>query len=223
MHVRETIVHVAVLWAAALGGYHVFFPLMGFDADYSTTPIAVALYYTVWLCVSLYTFRHILKGSLVMEDHPLRILLASIGFGALIWFTVIGLAGLSPDSPGTLGTDLHPTAWYFFPKTFEILVQQLLFASLILALARHTRSLRAIATSYGIIGTIGHLALVVILWPAYQLPLFLTGAAIASAFVFPYLILRVRGGFLYSYMIHWTFYAVIVYWMRTVDALSLFT
>jgi hypothetical protein len=37
-----------------------------------------------------------------------------------------------------------------------------------------------------------------------------TSAATIAGFIFPYLIVRVRNGLVYSYLLHWGFYAVII-------------
>jgi hypothetical protein len=37
----------------------------------------------------------------------------------------------------------------------------------------------------------------------------MTGGAFVSSLIFPFLILRVRGGFVYAYMIHFIFYVIL--------------
>jgi len=39
---------------------------------------------------------------------------------------------------------------------------------------------------------------------------FFAAAATAAGYVFPYLMLRVRNGFIYSYFLHWGFYAAVI-------------
>jgi hypothetical protein len=56
---------------------------------------------------------------------------------------------------------------------------------------------------------VAHLALV----PKLGVPLTILffGLALLSAVVFPYLIMKVRNGFVFSYMVHWVAYIAITF------------
>lgn len=112
-------------------------------------------------------------------------------------------------APPRLRFLLLATPAYFFPKAADILFQQSLIAALVLAFSARTQSFPRVRLWYLVCFGGAHLALFVIpgILPLYALVM--TLAALASAFVFPYLILYVRGGFIYSYMTHLLFYILL--------------
>jgi hypothetical protein len=98
-------------------------------------------------------------------------------------------------------------SWYFLPKSIEILFQQILIATLILALATLKLNLRTISGTVALLFGGFHLTLAL----SYPNPVYVARYVIAATCfgaLAPWLILRVRNGFFWSYAIHWLFYAV---------------
>ncbi len=91
-------------------------------------------------------------------------------------------------------------------KMAEILVQQILIAVLLLELAARIKTLKHVMLGFAITFGGTHV-LQYFLDPApTQYAAIMTSAAIVSAGIFPFLILRVHGGFIYSYAIHVLYY-----------------
>ena len=97
--------------------------------------------------------------------------------------------------------------WYFLPKSVDILFQQLLIVALVLALAQREHDLRRISVLCAILFGGTHLLLALGGVPLMYLIRF-TIFATLFGFLFPYLILKVRNGLVWSYSLHWTYYAV---------------
>lgn len=212
-----TALKIVSMWTAAEVGYRIILPLLGFSISYNESPIAIALYYFVWFAISVSTFAS-LFAKIQFERRLPWYLFATFAFGALMWATLEYLAqtGNMTGPANAPYTDLiFATPWYFLPKSVEILVQQTLITATILALSEYFTTIRRISLVFA--GTFGLLHAVIYLVSSApsQHATFMTLGAIVSALVFPYLILRVKNGFLYSYMIHWLFYAFVVFMLHT--------
>jgi hypothetical protein len=101
------------------------------------------------------------------------------------------------------------TAWYFLPKSIEILFQQLLIIALVLALSAQRYTLGRISIYCALVFGAVHILLAFGGVPIGYVIRFM-GSAAAFGFMFPYLLLRVPNGLAYSYMIHWVYYATSV-------------
>jgi hypothetical protein len=104
---------------------------------------------------------------------------------------------------------LTASPWYFLPKSVEIGLQQLLVAAMILVFDRQEMSLQRISWWSAVLFGSIHLLLVFGGSSIGYVAVF-TVSAVVAGFVFPYLMLRVRNGFMYSFFIHWGFYAVVI-------------
>jgi len=93
---------------------------------------------------------------------------------------------------------------YLFSKSFEILYQQVMISLLSVWLANSGLSFLAIVFIFSVIFGWGHIPL--FFYSAKSVSIFFLIAAIISAFVFPFLILKVEWGIIYSYIFHWIFY-----------------
>jgi hypothetical protein len=107
-----------------------------------------------------------------------------------------------PDMP-------QANAWYFLPKSIDILFQQVLIAALVLSLAQSGTRLKRISLLCGGLFGVTHLLLLLGGGPiGYTLRF--TGFAAVFGLVFPVLFLRVPNGFAFSYAAHWSFYAAAI-------------
>lgn len=211
----QAIAYTASLWAAASAAFYLFLPVLGVDVSYNASPVSIALFYLAWVGIAAITFRdlyreHVPSWREFYGDAVLS-LIFGIGAGLFLW----ALSQLAePGVPAIQhATDiLRATPWYFLPKSIEILFQQLLIAALVLALGARFR-FRTTVLLYAILFGSAHLLLLF----GGQFPptvLIMTLAAVTSSAFFPYLLLRVRRGFLYCYMIHWAFYAALILLLR---------
>jgi hypothetical protein len=96
--------------------------------------------------------------------------------------------------------------WYFLPKSVDILFQQLLVVALVLSLTGAGQSFRRVSQTCGALFGISHLLLLLGGAPVGYVVRF-TAASTVFGLIFPWLLLRVRNGLAYSYILHWVFYA----------------
>jgi len=96
---------------------------------------------------------------------------------------------------------------YLFSKSFELMYQQVMVVLLTIWLFDYGLSLTIIIFTFAIIfGLVGHLPLLFV--NQKSIGVFFLMASILSSFVFPFLILKVEWGFVYSYICHWIFYII---------------
>ena len=212
---EETSFHVILgeiigLWVIANGGYYVIFPLLGLGLSYNTAPIAIACYFFVWAGISIFSFWDIFTRWLKVEHRIWVYIMWSLGSASLIWALLYALS-LLPILSGlhlAPATDiLFASPWYFLPKSAEVLVQQILITTLVLELSFRFRSFKNVLIAYALCFGGAHVLLFFFFSTTaavYAATMML--AALLSTFIFPYLILRVRGGFVYTYLIHLLFY-----------------
>lgn len=209
---------VAAFWILADVGYFVILPILGIELSYNTSPIAIALYFLVWSGISVWYFWDIFVRWLVVDSRIWLCLLVSLGFAVFVGATLMSLSYL----PVLRGPALVPftdilfaTPWYFVPKATEILVQQLLITVLILVLSERLRSLYRVCLAYALLFGGIHVLVFVLSGSTTQYAAIMTTAAVASAGLFPYLVLRVRSGFVYSYILHLSFYVLLALVLHT--------
>jgi len=49
----ETLGKIAALWVIASFGYYLLLPMLGYDANYDSQPIIIAVYFLLWAIVSV--------------------------------------------------------------------------------------------------------------------------------------------------------------------------
>lgn len=217
-HVR-IIAPVAAIWIASDVGYYALLPRLAGPVAYNAAPVTIALYYLFWIGVTLAAF-----GPLYRSWRPLRgdwsgYLLFSASFAGLLVFAFAVLPALPPIK---VSEDWQPpellfaTSWYFLPKAIDIVFQQLLVVALVLAFAADRCSLRMMSLCCaGLFGGT-HLLLAFGGVPAGYVIRF-TVVAAGFGLAFPYLILRVPNGFAWSYLTHWSYYAISVAMAHTIS------
>jgi hypothetical protein len=108
------------------------------------------------------------------------------------------------------------TPWYFLPKSIEILFQQLLIVALVFALTAERISVPIIAVCCALLFGAAHVLLGLGGLPFGYVVRFVAAATVFGL-VFPYLILRVTNGFVYSYSLHWLYYLVTIVMAHTLS------
>jgi len=102
---------------------------------------------------------------------------------------------------------LHPNFRRLFSKSFDILAQQVFVLLLVMFLQDASLALGQIILFFAIIFGAVHVPLIMIDRGAWQ-SWFFSIFSVISAFVFPVLIAKIHYGFVYSYIVHWSFYLI---------------
>src|SRR3989344_91555 len=204
----KTLGEIVALWAAAEVGYRVVLPLLGFRISYNESPVAIALYYGFWVLVSVIAFRDTLLKHIQIERLWLNGAV-SLGFGTFVFIALYGFSLLPMPSGTTIipHTDiLFASPWYFLTKAMDILVRQTLIAILVYAIAAQFHSLRRISFAYMVLFGGSHVLTFALSGAPTPYAAIMTLGSLMSAAIFPFLIVRVKNGFVYTYMIHFGFY-----------------
>ncbi|MGB4828236.1 MAG: hypothetical protein WBP18_13375 [Paracoccaceae bacterium] len=206
----RAILMVAALWLVSSQAYYALVTTLGLDSGYDGAPVLFAAYYLVWAAVAIWLFRSLIADNLghtTVAREGLVMLPVLVGFAL---FVVYGLPLLPKVSdlraPSEPPEFMFASAWYYLPKSADILFQQVLAAGLILTAARAGYRLLPIALGMALAFGGFHLLLA---FDGYT-PTYVTRFALsATAFgaVLPYLYLRLRSGFRWAYAFHLGFYA----------------
>jgi hypothetical protein len=199
---EKRLVLLSGLWLCSMGLLNMVLPLIGIVVTYQEHPFLIASYYLIWLGVLFFAFPHM--SHEIFFENSLR----SYGFLSFFMAGVTLYYGYVLPAEGiAIATNpdfLRGGPGYLFVKTIEILFQQVLIMLLILTLASYRDDIWFVSKAYAAIFGIAHIALIPKLGLAYTLLFF--GAALMSACIFPYIILRIKNGFVYSYIAHWSAY-----------------
>ena len=209
---------IAAIWVVSDIGYYFGLPALGAQANYNSGSLAITLYYVFWIGIAIITFwpLYVTWPNYAPWDtfggRLASYLVWSASFGGCIFFAAYVLPYLPPvhwkeswNPPDVV----LASPLYFLPKSVEILFQQLLIVALVLALSAQRCSLRKISIFSAMIFGGTHVLLAFGGVPIGYVIRFMLSAA-AFGLLFPYLLLRVRNGFAYSYVIHWVYYAASV-------------
>ena len=201
---------IVAIWIISDIGYYLLVPLIG---DYSTHPFKMAVYYLFWVVITLINFWAFYKhwGTIKGSTSTLGIIaLACVGIGLYFYYIYPLFPPLSWTSTLPPPSDLlYASSWYFVPKSIEIALQQLLIVAMVLAFKAQGFSVHTTARWSAVLFGGMHV-LLALSGSSFMYVLVFTSAATLAGFIFPYLIVRVKDGLIYSYLLHWGFYAVII-------------
>ena len=210
---------LAGFWLISDLGYYFGLPSLGVGMDYNLNPMPVATFYLFWSGLAAIVFWPLY--SRWNADGPFPTLRNRV-LAALIWtatFTVIlvflhwGLPALPkatwPPDMGEPPDLLIATPAYFFPKTVEIVFQQLLVLALIVSLSLDGLPLRTISIFAALLFGGMHILLAFSGIPPRAVIMFIV-AATAFGLILPRLILKTRFGLAAAFVLHWTFYAAVL-------------
>lgn len=205
-----TVAAIAAAWSFSGFGYFRLEPVLGAEVGYNDAPVAFALYYAGWSVAVFLVFRGTFRDGADLTPEPLRLAAVAALIAAFLAFALLVVPRL-PVSEWTRTNSpvefFWATSWYFLPKSVEILFQQLLIAALVLALANTGLRLWKISALVALLFGGFHLTLAL----SYPNPFYVMRYSVAAALfgaIVPWLLLRVRHGFLASYTIHWVYYAI---------------
>lgn len=205
-----TLAVIAAAWVFSSLGYFGLEPVLGAEVGYNDAPLTFALYYAGWSLAVFLGFRRTYQNGGDLTPEPLR-LAAMVGLAvAFAAFALLVVPRLPPTEWTRTNSPVEffwATSWYFLPKSVEILFQQLLIAALVLGLRDMRLKVWQISVVVAVLFGAFHLTLAL----AYPNPFYVaryTAAATLFGALVPYLLLRVRHGFILSYAIHWVYYAL---------------
>jgi hypothetical protein len=202
---------VTLLWLVSSQVYYRLVDALGLDSGYDGAPVLFFAYYLGWSALAVWFFRALMVRGLTRKDvarEGLILLPILAGFAV---FVIYGLSLFPKVS--TLRAPLDPpefmfaSAWYYLPKSADILFQQTLAAGLILTAARLGFRLRAIAFGMALAFGGFHLLLAFDGFTATYVTRFTLSATLFGALL-PYLYLRTGTGFRWAYALHLGFYAM---------------
>lgn len=206
-----TLALVAVSWSVSSWGYYALVDALAVESGYDDAPILFAGYYLGWSVVALLAFRHIFAGRLsrpILMGHAAALAPILIAYGAFVALALPLLPDVSiyraPPNPPEF---MFASAWYYLPKSVDILFQQILVAAMVLR-AHHARvPLGAVSILMALLFGGFHLTLALDGFTAIYVARF-TVAASVFGLIIPWLYLRTRHGFRWAYGLHWGFYAL---------------
>lgn len=201
----------AVFWSASSWGYYTLVDALAVESGYDDAPIFFACYYLGWSTVALLVFRHVFAGQLsrpILFGHVTALAPILIAYGA---FVVLALP-LLPDisiyrAPPNPPEFMFASAWYYLPKSFDILFQQVLVAAMVLRAHRALVPLRAISILMAMLFGGFHLTLALDGFTTLYVARFTVAASIFGLMI-PWIYLRTRHGFRWAYGLHWGLYAL---------------
>ncbi|MCG3268550.1 hypothetical protein [Yoonia sp. I 8.24] len=201
----------AMLWVVSSQGYYLIKDSFAFEAGYDSAPILFTAYYLAWSAIALWSFRSLIAESVNPNTMTREaVILVSI-LGCFALFVIYGLPLLpnvselrAPSEPPDF---MFASAWYYLPKSAEILFQQVLAAAIILTAGRAGYRLSTITLGMALAFGSFHLLLAFDGFTPTYVTRF-TISATAFGALLPYLYLRANSGFRWAYSLHWGFYAV---------------
>ncbi|RUO31247.1 hypothetical protein [Aliidiomarina soli] len=208
-HMLQTFAVALAIWTVATLGYYWLLEPLGVEDGLNDAPVFYAAFYTGWVAIAFLVFRRSHFCWLTAE--MMRRYLVPAGLLAVVLFSIaaIGIPSLPGLPWGSVDGPPHPfemTSAYFLPKSAEILLQQLLIAAITIELKSRQLSDTKVAALVGLLFGGTHLLLVFI-YPEPVIIFRLTVGATLLGVLAPWLMLRLRCGFLVSYAVHWGLYA----------------
>lgn len=202
---------VVAMWAASSYGYYGLVSSMSLENGYDEAPIFFALYYLLWTTAAVLLFRAVLFERLSHSLNTFNVVVLAVILLALASYVTFVLpilptisAWLAPVSPPDF---MFASAWYYLPKSTDILFQQVMVATLVLTAAKQGFTLVPIAVGAALVFGGYHLTLYFDGFTPLYVARFTLAATLFGALV-PYIYLKLKNGFLLAYGLHWSFYAV---------------
>lgn len=206
-----TLALVGVVWSVSSWGYYALVSAMALDSGYDEAPLIFAGYYLTWSIIVLLTFRPVFKAQLsrpALSGHAIALAPILTAYGVFVTVVLPLLPDVSiyraPPNPPEF---MFASAWYYLPKSVDILFQQVLVAAIVLRAHRARMSLRGISILMAVLFGGFHLTLSLDGFTSLYVARFTVAASIFGL-VIPWLYLRTRHGFRWAYGLHWGFYAL---------------
>jgi len=206
-----TLIGAGTLWLASSNGYYALIEMFDLAGGYDEAPMLFTAYYLGFSALALAAFHTVLKDRARLKNigkHLIALAPLLAVYGAYVTLVLPSMPEISVSrAPANPPEFMFATAWYYLPKSAEILFQQILVAAMVLA-ASYAR-VGLVSLSLGIAALFGgfHLLLILDGFTSFYVARF-TIAATLFGLIIPYLYLRTRFGFRWAYGLHWGFYAL---------------
>lgn len=210
---------LAGFWLVSDLAYYFGLPALGIGTDYNADPMPVATFYLFWSGLAAIVFwplysRWNADGPFPnLRNRVLAALIWAATLAAILTFLHWGLPALPaarwPEDLGAPPDLLMATPAYFFPKTVEILFQQLLVLAMVVSLSIDGLPVRTIALFTALLFGGMHVLLAFSGIPLRGVVMFLV-ASTAFGAILPHLLLRTRFGLAAAFGLHWCFYAAVL-------------
>ena len=204
-----TLLTAAFLWTISSWGYYAVVEVLGLERGYDQAPFTFVTYYLAWSLIAMFAFRRALARELTtvsIANHaialfPILILIGLFSTLVLPLFPDISVFRAPPNPPEFM----FSSAWYYLPKSTDILFQQVMIAAIVRT-ADHLK-IRIVYIAFLLATMFGgiHLTLALDGFTSLYVARF-TAAAVIFGFCAPFLYLRVKHGFRWAYTAHFTFY-----------------
>ncbi len=213
-----SVFQIASIWIVSDLGYLMVQRIFDGKLTYSGNPLSITIYYIFWIIITLFAFWNVYIKWHIVKNELTSLVIAFLLVGFIATY-IIYLMPIFPivdwaiqwKPPAELA---FTNGWYFLPKSAEIILQQLLVSALALSFLNAKFDIKNICLWCAGLFGISHVLLVLGGKSVLYVTTF-TFLATLAGFIFPYLILKVRNGFMYSYMLHWSFYAIIIFIAHT--------
>jgi hypothetical protein len=210
VQMTRTLLVVVALWTVSSKGYYALVDALGLESGYDGAPVLFTAYYLGWTLLAAWLFRSLFadvlkRDRLTHEGLALLPILAAFGLFAVYILPLLPSVSevRAPSNPPEF---MFATAWYYLPKSADILFQQVLVAALIFTGVRAGLGLGVLSLGTAVAFGLFHLGLAFDGFIWLYVARFTLAATLFGALL-PYLYLRVRSGFLYAYSLHCGFYA----------------
>lgn len=200
-----------ILWFLIIQsiGWGGFSFLRSHGVNYIDNYLITTIYFINLNLLCIYLFRDILKEK---WPKPSKLQIALF----LIFFIILSFVYYICENNSNLPNLLKKfpeislinfNFRYILTKSLEILFQQITIIFLILLMHRNKVSLKNITIFFATVFPLTHL--VNYFFTTTLFALIFQVASIIGGLTFPYLIIKIKNGFLYTYLLHWTFYLIL--------------
>ncbi len=190
-------------------GWSGFFILRSYGINYIDNYIITILYFSLVCSLLIYLLKIEFKKYFFI---PNKIQIFSLSVFFIVSSIIYYYFGNNPKLiPLNL---IHPEVYlltldfkYFLTKSLEILFQQLTFLFVILLLFEKLKSIKVVTIILVILLQLTHLFNFI--YMPFKFAMIFQIGALFGSLIFPYLILKNKDGFVYTYILHWGFYLLV--------------
>ncbi len=209
-----TVVSWLVIWIVA---WRVFYgPMAKRNVDYIDRFVVTCAYFFLWSILIVFLFRKTF-ASVAGSVAPVHVVVVASVVLAQVWFYHIAIRHLRRPhrlirtNPREMF--LRMDYRYLVSKSAEVMFQQVMIVLLVLTAWRQTGQLAATMIVFAVVFALAHLPLLALFGEraGFFARLYML-AALASAVVFPVVILKVNLGFVFTYVVHTMFFTLLGLW-----------
>lgn len=199
---------ISAIWTVSNIGYYQYAQFLNLGG-YNDEPIAFSVYYAVWCLLALAVFHPPIsewaKQEAPGEDRLAPIIMFA-GCAVFAFWALPQMPDAAIQTDQAVAEIIVAQPWYFIPKSVEIIFQQILITALVVSLATMRLPSRTIALISALLFGGFHLTLAFNGANPFYVERYTLAATLFGAAT-PYLIIKMRNGFVYSYALHWSWYA----------------